>query len=431
LESSIRRLITRGVQRAITWRPGAYLRTSGGLYVWLLVRAAGQVALFFAMARTFGAAGYGCFVATMAVVSFFTPFATVGLIGPLLRDCARRPEELAAQVGSILTLWICLTPVLSIAAILTVEWAVPTPLPLIDVTIFALGEIGGVSLVELLARAEQSKNNLSKFGAWNAGAVIVRSLGFILYAGIANSNPAEWMFYNGLVSIAYTLMLWLVAGKPRPIPVSYQKLKTLSSEGFPFALASLSMRVQGEFNKPVLARMGFVAAGEFSAAQRMIDLVSLPLVALQEALNPRFYASKNPRSQVLVAGAFLLAVAFASGLLVSVSAPYIPRILGLDFGDMALILPWLAWLPVVQTGRGLLCMQCVNNHKNNVITRAYVGAAVFGIVITPLLVGSHGLMGAIVAAYATELVTVILLLSKPALSRSKKINPRLTANCRS
>ncbi|MDD3651994.1 oligosaccharide flippase family protein, partial [Immundisolibacter sp.] len=91
--------------KLLAWRPGGYLRASGGLFGWLLLRAAAQAAMVVLLARVLGVEGYGLFVTALAVSGFFSPIAGLGLGGLLLRDGAREPAALPRQLGMALALW--------------------------------------------------------------------------------------------------------------------------------------------------------------------------------------------------------------------------------------------------------------------------------------------------------------------------------------
>ncbi|MGC8808477.1 MAG: hypothetical protein ACP5QB_13265, partial [Thiomonas sp.] len=69
------------IRVARRWRPGAYARDGARIFGWLLLRAAAQAATVLLLARWLGAGGYGAFVAALAIASFFTPLAGLGLGG--------------------------------------------------------------------------------------------------------------------------------------------------------------------------------------------------------------------------------------------------------------------------------------------------------------------------------------------------------------
>src|SRR3546814_2019418 len=74
-------------------------------------------------------------------------------------------------------------------------------------------------------------------------------------------------------------------------------------------MAAFATKLQAEFNKPILAHLGFDLAGAYNVAQRASDLASMPLSALQESLWPRLYAQQNPIRQLCRTGLVLLTLA--------------------------------------------------------------------------------------------------------------------------
>lgn len=93
------------LNRILAWRPGGYARDGARIFGWLLLRAAAQALTVLLLARWLGASGYGEFVAALAVASFFTPLAGLGLGAVLLMRGARAPEHLPALSAQATRLW--------------------------------------------------------------------------------------------------------------------------------------------------------------------------------------------------------------------------------------------------------------------------------------------------------------------------------------
>ena len=70
---------TATLTRLRAWRHGGYLRASGMLFGWLVLRTAAQMALFVLVARSMGADGYGALIAVMALAGVFS-FAGMGQV---------------------------------------------------------------------------------------------------------------------------------------------------------------------------------------------------------------------------------------------------------------------------------------------------------------------------------------------------------------
>src|SRR5690606_28178399 len=123
-----------------------------------------------------------------------------------------------------------------------------------------------------------------------------------------------------------------------------------------------------EYNKPLLAQVAFSYAGNFNIAQRAVDLVSLPILALQEALWPRLYGDADHRRRLLIAGIVLVSISLGGAAMVIAGAPLIPAILGEEFRAAAELMPWLAFLPLLAVLRSLGCFKLIAAERTQRIT---------------------------------------------------------------
>jgi len=417
-KSQLKGVVAHALNRLLTWRPGGYLRASGGLFGWLLLRAAAQAAMVVLLARLLGAEGYGLFVTVMAVSCFFSPVAGLGLGGLLLRDGACAPAELPRQLGMALALWWPAVLVCSLAATVLLAWSLPSRVPLAALAAFALAEVGTASFVELAARVEQARHRVGAFGAIQAGLILARLIGLLLYAVAGQASTVGYLGIYALASAFYAFALArrLVAEHAPIWPA--KRTWAMACESFPFMIGALSFRLQAEFNKPLLARASYGQAGNFNVAQRAVDLASLPLQALQEALWPRLYAGRHSVRQLWLVGAVLFAAALLEGGVLVLLAPWVARILGAGFEVAAHLVMLLALLPALQLVRNLLNAVVAQQRRQSVLTMIYLMSGVAGILFNLWLVPAAGLQGAVAASYLVEAV-LLMLLGAVVLSRSK------------
>lgn len=408
-KSQLKGAVAHALNRLLTWRPGGYLRASGGLFGWLLLRAAAQAVMVVLLARLLGAEGYGLFVTVMAVSGFFSPIAGLGLGGLLLRDGAREPAALPRQLGMALALWWPAALACSVAATALLAWNLPSRLPLAALAAFALAEIGTASLLELAARVEQARHRVGAFGALQAGLILARLAALLLYAALGAVDPVGWLWVYAAASAIYAAFLArrLVAGH-RPLWPQKRDWR-MARESFPFTIGALSFRLQAEFNKPLLARASYGQAGSFGVAQRAVDLASLPLQAMQEALWPRLYAGRHSARQLGLVAATLFAAALLGGGVLVLLAPWIARLLGAGFEATAHLIMLLALLPALQLVRNLLNAVVAQQRRQSALTAIYLTGGVSGILFNLWLVPAAGLHGAVAAAYLVEAVLVALL----------------------
>lgn len=360
------------------------------------------------LARILGAQGYGQFVTAVAISSFFTPLAGLGLAGAVLRDGARRPHTLPALLIATLRRWALSTAAFAVLAALALWLFLPPSAGWAALGVLAVAEVVSGSLSELIARAQQALHLTGRFGAILTGLPLIRlfALGGLLLL-FAPLQVEHWMWAYALSSLAYAALL--VQWTRRTLLHDGVRMQAPSlRDSLPFAIGALSYRLQAEFNKPVLAQLGFAEAGYFNVAQRVLDLASLPLSALQEALWPRLYASVAPQRRALQTGAVLVALALIGGGILALAAPLLPWLFGVNYSEAAHTLVWLAWLPAVQVARNVGNALLISRGRTSALNGIYIAAALASIVLALILVPRYELAGAVVAAYGGEAVALLV-----------------------
>jgi O-antigen/teichoic acid export membrane protein len=387
------------------WRPGAYFRASSELFGWLLLRALAQITSVVVLARALGAEGYGLFVTVLALASFFPPLVLLGTPGIVLRDGARLPEALPALVHASVALWARALLLIIPLALGTVWLVLPQPGHFPAIAALVAAEILSGSLTELVGRAEQARHRTRNFGLISAGLILTRLIALGAYLILGTPSPHGWMLAYAAASLLFTTVLW--GWMKRRYPTSDREglhaHLALIRDGLPFFMGAFSFRLQAEFNKPVLAQLGYAEAGQFGLAQRAIDLASLPLVALQETLWPRVFVSPDAKRRLLTTGAALVGIALCGGAILVLLAPWLPRLLGNDFKPTAEILMWLAGLPAVQVMRRLSSMALVAERLNQQLSATFVMGVITSIISSLLLIPGYGLKGAVIALFLSEI----------------------------
>lgn len=397
--------------RLLQYRPGAWLRSGGQLFGWMLVRATALALTVLLLARLLGAHGYGQFVVLLAVASFVSPLVGLGLCHIVLRNGAKDRDNLDLYLGIAARWWRwTLLPGMALV-ILLATWLVPDGVPWRAALAAVCVEVTASSLVELCSRHRQAGQRIAAFGAITAGLPLFRlfALGVLfLWWPAAGVQSVLWVHAaSGLAYVA--LLLPTLHGLPYG---REGKEPMVASSGLAFTVSVVAARLQGEFNKPVLAHSAFAMAGTYSAAQRFVDLACMPLIAMQESLWPRLYAHENPMRALVRAGCCLVGLALACAGFLWMVGPLLPWLLGTDYASAARTLQWLALLPVLQTLRSLLSFHWIHHGRMRIIGLAYVIGAVIGVLAVAGLVPDLGIVGAVLAAYVSELAMIFVLVTR-------------------
>ena len=398
------------ITRLLAWRPGGLARDSTELLVWLVLRALLQAFGILLLARSLGPESYGKLVALLAIAGIFASVSGLGLSGVLLRDGSRTPGELPRLLGMALRTSARATFGFTFLAMLAVALALPdigAPITLVAFVVFA--EIASTTIVELVGRAFQAKHRIRAFGALQAGLPCVRLIAICLFLATSEYALETWLWTYAGVNAAYVLATFVLARARIGWEFGTEKLWPFVRQGIPFTVGAASARVQGEYNKPLLAQAAFSQAAQFNVAQRVIDLVNLPILAVQEALWPRLYAAPDHVRRLLFAGAALTLMSLAGIGLVTVASFATTRVLGDEYASAAELMLWLAGLPLLSVLRNLGGFHLIATGRTHLLTWVYVAGAIASIGFATYWIPEHGMQGAVWSSYATEAVALILL----------------------
>lgn len=394
------------LSRLLRWRPGGFARDSLEMMGWLGLRGALQGGVLVVSARCLGTSPFGFFVGAQAVIGFFAPFSGLGLYGVILRDGARDQGALAHMLGMALRMSMAVGVLLAPFAALAVWLSLSPPAALLGaIGMLALGEMVAFNGIELLARAAQACRRMRAYGALRSGLAATRLVALAgLYAVAGKCSVQTWMMVYGAASL-----LCLVAVLPPGVLLARRggvRPRAMLAGGLPYAAGAFAVRLQEEFNKPLLAGIAYADAAVFSVAHRIINLAGLPITAMLETLWPRVYVEQDPMRRLRVLGAAIFALALAAGVLLAGIAPWLPMLLGAGFAGSVRPLLWMAWLPAVQVVRNVSNLRLILDGTDGNLLLVYAVGALAGMGFALLLIPRHGTTGAILAAYLTELTLI-------------------------
>lgn len=399
-------------------KPSAkYLQDSSELLVWFAFRAGLQMLSVILVAKLLGASEYGYFVATLATVSLFSPLAGLGMHAVIVRDGSPNPSGLPALTAQAIAIWWKSALLLSLVATAVARSTLDSgPEPLWIIGFFAASEIMTSSGIEIIARARQAERKMRSFGALQAGLIASRLVAIGILALTNAPRSHDYFLFYGICSLAYLgLVLRCYRYRSHTAPPA---AKTLLRAGIPFWSGALSLRLQTEFNKPVLAQLSLSDTGNFNIAQRAVDMGSLPIIAMQEALLPRLLSASDNRKLFRLAWFYLTVSSMFMSLLILMFAPLIPVLLGSEFQKTASLVSGLAWLPVLQVQRSMANAWVIANGLSARLTVVYILNAACAIITILVSVRLWGAAGVVYAAYFGEALLTLALLTTSSFRKS-------------
>jgi O-antigen/teichoic acid export membrane protein len=327
-----------------------------------------QTAYFVVLARLLGAMQYGIFAGAFAFTGLVAPYSSLGSGIILLRYVSVERKAFAVYWGNILISALCMSGVL-IAALRCLAPRFLNPSSASLVILAAASNCLFAPLTEQTGRVFQCFEKMRVTVVLNLLTNLMRTLAVVgMLWRLHHATAWQWAVASTVVSaIAAVIAVGAVAlvfGRPRFVPKLFLKH---GLEGFGYSFASSTMSVYNDVDKTLLSHYGMNAAnGIYTMAYRVVDMATIPLNSIREAVLPRLF--QHGRAGIADASVLsyrLLKRALPLSLLIAVSmflaAPLIPRIVGSGFTESVVALRWLCLIPV---------FRCVHIMMGSVLTGA-------------------------------------------------------------
>lgn len=311
-----------------------------------------RAAYFILLAKLLGVTEYGIFVGAFAFVSLATPYSSLGSGLVFMQHVASNRSQYAVYWGNILLTTVCAGLVLAVM----MTYLAPhflNPASASVALAVALGECVFQQLFLCTGQVFQTFEHMRTMAVAGLFGSTFRLLAVLFLAAWVHRATArlwaEWsMGASALAAIAGVALVTKRYGRPRFSPrVSVAKF----GEGFNFSIASSTQSVYNDIDKTLLSHYGMnVANGIYTIAYRVVDIATIPILALDAAVLPRFFRQQHGSvqdirklSRRLTKRAALLGLAAAA--LMFIGAPVIPKIIGEGFQGSVLALRWLCLIP--------------------------------------------------------------------------------------
>lgn len=398
--------------------PDESLRRSS---LWMIsgqgVGMAAQAVYFILIGRCLGSREYGAFVGVAALIAALSQFTTLGMEMILVRNVSRDRSSFARTWGQALSITCAGFLLLLAAAMLYAHFALrPELRPLVPWIALADGLVG--KFIQLSARAFQGAHRL----AWTASLTALIYIGRLLTAAALliwsrahgiHATALGWARIYWLATLAtavFALALTTIhLGMPRFTRVRRNDL----SEGLSFSLSSSSVSVFNDIDKTFLVTLGQTsAAGIYSAAYRIVDAATAPIVAIHAAAAPRFFregaqgveAARRLAHRTLLR---TLPYSLVAAAMLAVIAPVVPTLFGSSFRGSVAALRWLCLLPVLRSLHYAWGSAITGSSSQWNRTGTQFGAAALNLCLDFLLIPRWSWRGAAVASLLTDGALVI------------------------
>ncbi|MBW1738037.1 MAG: oligosaccharide flippase family protein [Deltaproteobacteria bacterium] len=405
----------------LSWRPGKLARDTMILTTGLGLRALAQALVFLIVARVLGSQGYGAFSAALAIAGVWVHFCGLGGHVILMRDVAQDPASFPESWAlTLAVLGVGTIPVL-ILYLASARWLLPG-IPWILVASLGLGELVFWPFANAAACAYQGFERMGRSARLMLAPVLLRLVAAVLLLAAVFQRPGTdcLILWGGLYAGASLLGALYAHYRVRhdlgrPLWAGWRGLGAFVGAGLPFALIGGAHKLYVDADKFLLARLATLeVTGHYSAGYRLVDLAFLPLHGLLNAAVPRLFragAGGVVRTLRAVGPMFGPPVGYAAAAVggIFVFAPLIPRLLGAEYAESALVVRWLLLLPLLSLPRLLLqrVLGVSNAQKLGMI--AVMAGAMVNAGLNLWWIPLWSWRGAVVSTYAAELAMILIL----------------------
>lgn len=381
---------------------------------------------FVFIARALGPEGYGAFAAVTALVAIASPFAGWGGGDLLIRDVARGTKSFHDAWGKALLVVLLSGSILVGIVISSARLLLPGTIPMMLVVAVALSDLFFLRVIDTGAQAYQAFERLDRTAIIRASPSLLRLVGaaaVLPLFGSASPQLWGWIYLATTVisAVGTVCTIQLELGSP---VFKIGEVLTDWKDGFLFALSLSAQSIYNDIDKSMLARLSTLdATGIYAAAYRLVAVAVTPVRSILYAAYARFFqhGAQGIGGSVRYARRLLpvgLASAFLPAILLFLSAPLIPQLLGEDYASAVDAIRWLAFLPVLKAGNYFAADALTGAGKQGVRSAIQIAVAAVNVLLNIWLIPEYSWRGTAIASLVSDaLLTMSLWVAVWYLSR--------------
>jgi O-antigen/teichoic acid export membrane protein len=324
---------------------------------WMLVGQGGnfllQAGYFILLARLLGVNEYGAFAGAFALVNIISPYSALGGGMLFMRYVIEDRSKAGLYWGNALLT----TSLLSLAIAVVLYFAGPGITGVHSPLMFVALTIGNCLFAQISVMASQvfqSYEKLKLTAAVSFSSNLARFLVLVvMFVTLRRATAFQWSIGVLVASaIAAALSLWWVRRDVGVSSYSWSVIRKRAGEGFGFSFAGTTQAVYTDIDKTMLTHYGMDREnGFYTLAYRIIDFASAPVIALDLAIIPKYFALTRYRfREVLKLAIKVTQTSVLMGVGIAICtllvAPVVPHLVGKDFSGVLVALRWLCWIPL-------------------------------------------------------------------------------------
>jgi len=375
----------------------------------------GRLAYFIIVAHALGPAGYGSFVACIALVGAMTPFASCGTGNVMIKYVARDRSVLPSYLGNALLVTLVGGILLTLLTLLIRSTVLPPSATTAMLIAAAVSDLLGMEMIIICQQVFQALEQARRFSQMAAFSTAVRLLAAVVLV-CTTPTPGRWAYLYCASSLVATIVgVIAVSWCCAPPRLQLNLFVPSVREGVHFATAQASTSIYNDIDKTMLARLSSVeSAAIYAVAYRFIDATMLPIRSVGAASYPEFFrhgmhgvSSGFAFARRILRRSVPYGLAVAVGLLLA--AGFVPLILGRAYHASSEALRWLCLLPLFKGVHIFLSDTLTGANYQWQTSSAQIAVSIFNVLVNLWIIRAFSWRGAAWSSLMSDGLLMVLL----------------------
>ncbi len=374
-----------------------------------------QAAYFVLIARALGPERYGAFVALVSLAGILSPFSGLGTNNLFLKNVGsgKRAVEVCWGNGLVATM---VSGTAFSLLVISINYLFHLRMPIWVVVAVCVSDLLLLRITELAMYGFSAIDRMKENAIISVTSSLPRLIAIAVLAVWWQSvTLQEWAVAYALATATSTLYALYRAHRLLGFPTfDWPSFRKDMREGIYFSIGQSAATIYNDIDKVMLGKVSFVAAGIYAAAYRIVDVTMTPVRSLASAAYPHFfrkgvdgmesthaYATRQIKRACLYSAALFIVL--------WLSAPLLPIVLGPKYVQTALALRWLAFLPVLRSVHVFLADSLSGAGFQSLRCAIQVAVALVNVALNLLILPTYGWIGAAWTSLASDGLLVVML----------------------
>lgn len=391
----------------MSWLMASQIITSILAFVWTIM-----------IARYLGVSDYGIFGFAVSLSTMFAILGEVGISAHIVRSISTDNDNAACYLGNAIPLKVGLSGLYFIVIFIVLLLMGQSQLVIYITLLYAI-ETTLKSFTALFNGAVQAFEK-QKYMAFSNILLAILSFALILTAIYLNTglNGITWAYVlANVVTLLYTGYVLLKHITIPKFQFNYSIWKKLLIWGVPFALTSIFYNIYYSIDIVMLTQMvGDFATGIYNATYKLINVLTLFYTIYTAVFFP-IMSKQYKKGGSLLTLSFEKSTKFLSMITIPIavaclfySNDIIHFIYGHQYDQAGVVLQILIWTVCFLFINGAASTALNASHKEYSVTKIYLVAAIFNVILNLFLIPKYSYIGASISTVLSEVLILILAL---------------------